>query len=624
MTDDRSKPSSSGIAGATPNRDRPREASTIDARPEDIKEIKPEGSRSGTSAGSTGASPAMDQKKTGGEPAGAAATHTPPAGQKAGAEKASSTGSGASAASVGTTRTASETKSGGEKRSGTTAAGPSATGPTGAGTAPASGSGARDGASGPTGAGNRPAPPPSGGGGFGAMAGAGIVGAAIALLGGWGYQNFAGSGAAVGGLADRLKAAETAIGQNKASLAALQKSAAVAGELEKRLTALEAALKQQAATTNTLRTDVGKLAGAKPAELPDIKPLETRLAALEKLFESAKSSIRAEPGDPQVKPADDGKKPPAAGQPSATGETPAQVAASGANKAASGAGTSDRPGETAPPAAVPAAVRSLGNDIARLATRLAALEQIGARISDLEKKIQPPADLTPLNAKIAELSGKLAPLEKQIAASIEPVARAVAETKTSIADNAKAIAATGEKVSSSIVRSNAAASAVVARSLVERIQSGKPFVEALDAAEKAGANKDAVAALKSLADKGAPTRDALLTGFMALESRILEPAKPKPNAPLGERLKQAAFSLVKVRPVGETEGDSAGALFARIAGALRGGDLAEAGAVFAKLPESARAVGADWAKMLQQRIAADKAVETIVDDALALLQKTKS
>jgi len=74
---------------------------------------------------------------------------------------------------------------------------------------------------------------------------------------------------------------------------------------------------------------------------------------------------------------------------------------------------------------------------------------------------------------------------------------------------------------------------------------------------------------------------------------------------------------VEVRPIGEAQGISAGAVVARIETRLARGDLAAAIEEASKLPASAKTEAADWIAAATQRRDAEAAIKTLLSAALA-------
>ena len=81
---------------------------------------------------------------------------------------------------------------------------------------------------------------------------------------------------------------------------------------------------------------------------------------------------------------------------------------------------------------------------------------------------------------------------------------------------------------------------------------------------------------------------------------------------------------MRIRRVGATAGsDDADSNVAAVGAALAQGDVAGALAAFAKLPEAARAAGADWLKAASARQGAATALAAIRADALGRLAAGK-
>jgi len=79
---------------------------------------------------------------------------------------------------------------------------------------------------------------------------------------------------------------------------------------------------------------------------------------------------------------------------------------------------------------------------------------------------------------------------------------------------------------------------------------------------------------RDYARTGIPSRADLVRQFQDTASSILSAVnQPDPNQGLAERLLSSALSVVKVRPVGNVEGDTPEAIVARMEDKLRNGDL---------------------------------------------------
>lgn len=157
------------------------------------------------------------------------------------------------------------------------------------------------------------------------------------------------------------------------------------------------------------------------------------------------------------------------------------------------------------------------------------------------------------------------------------------------------------------------ASAIASAALKAAIDRGGPFLTELDTLQKVAPNDTELAALEPFASTGVPSRSELLQKFPAVASSMISLLnQPDPNLGIIDRLTHSAFSLVKIRPVGNVEGEGAEAVIARIENKLQNGDLKGASLEWQKLPDEVKAEAASYKSSLDARIQ----VETLVGDAL--------
>jgi hypothetical protein len=239
------------------------------------------------------------------------------------------------------------------------------------------------------------------------------------------------------------------------------------------------------------------------------------------------------------------------------------------------------------PASVPA---TPAVDVSALEGRMGKLE---AALAALDR---PPADLGPLNQRLDKLEGALAAPKN--------------ETRVA-ADN-------------SAPDRDWAGLAVVAQALSNRLAAGAPFALEQTALEHLGADPAKLAALKPLADKGAPTGSALAADFAKAAPAILAAATPKSTGGVMDRLMANMSKVVRVTPVGEVAGDDPAALVSQIGAALDRGQIAQALATWARLPEPAQQTSQEWAHAAQARAGADAAAQSLLDDALTRLSAAKN
>jgi hypothetical protein len=126
-------------------------------------------------------------------------------------------------------------------------------------------------------------------------------------------------------------------------------------------------------------------------------------------------------------------------------------------------------------------------------------------------------------------------------------------------------------------------------------------------------DEPAVQSLRPFANTGVPSRAELTRNFPDVANAMLDSLNQSdPNQGVFDRLTESALSLVKVRPVGNVEGEGADAKIARIEDKLRNGDLKGAALEWDGLPEPAKAASADFKKSLDARVQ----VEDLVNGTL--------
>ncbi len=224
-----------------------------------------------------------------------------------------------------------------------------------------------------------------------------------------------------------------------------------------------------------------------------------------------------------------------------------------------------------------AAPATNGTDITALASRIATLE---SKTSD---GIASEALTTTKNALSAEISG----LKSELAA-----------LKTEFANRAS---------------EPGLAAAVAATALRAAVDRGGAFNAELENLAAVAPDAPAIAALRSFAATGVPTRQDLSVEFENAAQAMMAASEPvDPNAGLFDQLLDSAKSLVKVRPLGDVEGDTAAARIARMGEALAKGDDTAMATEFAALPAASRDAAASFMERFNARAEADRLIAEAV------------
>lgn len=211
------------------------------------------------------------------------------------------------------------------------------------------------------------------------------------------------------------------------------------------------------------------------------------------------------------------------------------------------------------------------------------------------------------SAAISAFNEKLAALEAQIR-GLNP-----ADNSAQIAELEQKIAEVGQGDGAANV-----AQAIAAAGLKAAIDRGGAFANELETYATVAPQSPELEQLKNLAATGVPSRSELASNFSdAANAMIAASQKTDPNAGFFERLTNSAKGMVRSRPVGAVEGDTVDAVVARMEVAINRGDLDAAVLESAKLPDEARAAGADFLTQLTARRDTDALVSKALTSALS-------
>lgn len=162
------------------------------------------------------------------------------------------------------------------------------------------------------------------------------------------------------------------------------------------------------------------------------------------------------------------------------------------------------------------------------------------------------------------------------------------------------------------------ARAIALAGLKTAIDRGGPFLSELDALRSVSPDDPAVATLTPLASAGVPSRSDLSREFSQTAEDILAVVN---QTAAGEgwtdRLLASARSLVKIRPVGNVEGDTPEAIVARVENKLQNGDLKGAALEWELLPGDAKQASSAFSTKLKNRIEAEESVSAALSQTMS-------
>ena len=227
-------------------------------------------------------------------------------------------------------------------------------------------------------------------------------------------------------------------------------------------------------------------------------------------------------------------------------------------------------------------------------------------------------DTSALEARVGKLESDLAALKAAV--DLAPINDRLAKLETALA----APKSEARVAASASPPGGGAGAAVLAISLVERLDVGAPYEAELTALTRLGLDSAKIDALKPFAQTGAPTSGALRAAFARLAPAVVVAATPAQTGGVMDRLLAHLRQLVRIHKVGEAVGDDPEGLTARITAALARGDLSAAIEAYGRLPEAARRAAGDWDELVRARQAAGEAALALRADTVGRLASAKN
>jgi hypothetical protein len=258
--------------------------------------------------------------------------------------------------------------------------------------------------------------------------------------------------------------------------------------------------------------------------------------------------------------------------------------------------------------------------LTRIDALMQAVQATEKRLAAVEERPVPPANerSAAIESTLQELRSGLSELRR--AAAEAPAAA----TPEAIGQIAARIGALEQRIAALAARPELQA-LPAAEPLAERLIAlnqlrdaalgGKPYAAELGAAQaRLGDKAAALSPLEATAKSGLPTLTALRDNFQRLVPEFFR--RPEATGGFLDRLVANAARLVEVRPVGEPEGASVGAIIARAETGLERGDLSSAIKEVEALPESMRAKASAWLARARQRLAANELLHQLTRETL--------
>lgn len=224
--------------------------------------------------------------------------------------------------------------------------------------------------------------------------------------------------------------------------------------------------------------------------------------------------------------------------------------------------------------------------------------QFAPLVSGLEEQLGEVAtDAADMGRTVEGLTGELATLSQSVTG--------IGEGQSQLSDAVSGIETRIDALSEELAQSNPGnlvVRAVAASGLTTAVDRGLPFMAELEAFATAGGEEQTVSALRDYAAQGVPTSAQLVERFGPVANDIVAAGRGVDgDASIADRLMSSARSLVQVRPVGEVEGDTPGAIAARMEARLKDGDLGGFLSQWETLPDAAKEVSSAFADDVRAR-----------------------
>lgn len=266
-------------------------------------------------------------------------------------------------------------------------------------------------------------------------------------------------------------------------------------------------------------------------------------------------------------------------------------------------------------ASLVADIDALKAQVERLSTPTPADSAIEQRLAALETSVKQvsgnsaaadAAVIEQMQADLAQANTTIAALKSDIAGNAQSLSDSESRITERLAEAEKKIDAPRDDVE--------VARAIAVTALKSAVDRGGPFITELETLADIAPDDASIVDLRPFAAAGVATRAELVRQFPQIADAILAAIhQPEAGQGIAGRLLSSALSVIKVRQVGNLEGETPEAITARMEDKLRNGDLKGADLEWNNLPDAGKSVSSAFEKALQARIQ----VEDLVGSALA-------
>ncbi|MEM9810283.1 MAG: hypothetical protein AAF788_03565 [Pseudomonadota bacterium] len=153
--------------------------------------------------------------------------------------------------------------------------------------------------------------------------------------------------------------------------------------------------------------------------------------------------------------------------------------------------------------------------------------------------------------------------------------------------------------------------------LGDNIDSGRPFRRQLNAVEAIAGNRTPLSSIRPYAEDGIPTNDQLRSSFSETARNALAAEAKGEASGIFETMIANISGLFTIRPVGDVEGDSTGAIIARAEQHVKADDMNAAAKELSSLEGSAKTEFASWIAAAEAKAAAEGGLRSLEEQLTA-------
>lgn len=247
----------------------------------------------------------------------------------------------------------------------------------------------------------------------------------------------------------------------------------------------------------------------------------------------------------------------------------------------------------------------------RLAGFEAQIKRLSENIENLQAKISKNATAAHFDKIVGVLQTDANTLAAKIFALDVVVAAATTKIDTRLASL--------EQIEKSDDSGRLAALSFAIEGLMRKIETGGSYERELNIVAAALPKNDQLEKLKAQAAAGVKSTAQLQRDFQPVLKSVLAADRPQTTSGMVGKLIGSAKSLIKVRRIGEIEGDSREAIIARLEARVKIGDLAAALVSVKKLQGASAQAAHAWAQAVEQRLRTVEQVKNLRNDIIANL-----